>query len=171
MDAPVYHFFSELLEREVLDKDGIPVGRLHDLALAPEPYPRATHLILRRGLVRRRWASVPWSQVEQLRLNFDLSVGAGALEFKPERPAHDLTLVRDILDQQVVDTDGQKVIRVNDARLLQLGNELRLHQVDVGLRGIVRRLGWQWWVDAFVETFLARTEYLKDNFIQWSFVQ
>ena len=171
MDAPVYHFFSELLEREVLDKDGTPVGRLHDLALAPEPYPRATHLILRRGLVRRRWASVPWSQVEQLRLNFDLNVSGEAVDFRRERPAYDLTLVRDILDQQVVDTNGQKVIRVNDARLLQLGNELRLHQVDVGLRGIVRRLGWQWWVDAFVETFLARTEYLKDNFIQWSFVQ
>ena len=167
----VFHFFSELLEREVLDVEGRPVGAIHDLALASEAHPRATHLIVKRGILRRRWASVPFGQVEALALNFNLNVPREAVEFSRERPVHDLTLVRDILDQQVVDTTGQKVIRVNDARLLQLGTELRLHQVDVGLRGIVRRLGWQWWVDPFVETFLARTEYMRDHLIGWSFIQ
>lgn len=170
-EAPIYHFFSDLQQREVLDEQDRPVGDLYDLALAPEPYPRATHLILRRGWPLPRWAAVPVGRLERLALHFHLNASRESVEFRAERPDFDLTLVRDILDQQVVDTGGQKVIRVNDARLLQLGSELRLQQVDVGLRGIVRRLGWQWWVDAFVETFLARTEYLKDHLIQWSLIQ
>ncbi len=143
-----------------------------DLALSSqESYPRATQLLLRRGWLRRQYALVSWKDVASVDGGFDLSVGAEELAFGPSKPACDLTLVRDILDQQVVDTDGQKVIRVNDVRMLKLGTELRLHHVDVGLRGIVRRLGWQWWVDPMASLFLARTEYLKDALIQWSLVQ
>lgn len=172
MDTPVYHFFSELQEREVLDNQGRPMGYLADLAFSlHDSYPRATHLILRQGVLRHRWAAIPWTKLEKLTLNFNLDLALEDVAFAPGRPVFDLAVGRDILDKQVVDTNGQKVIRVNDVRLLQIGNELRLQQVDVGLRGIVRRLGWQWWVDAFVEVFLARTEYLKENLIQWSFIQ
>ena len=53
--APLYHFFAELIEREVLDTQGRPVGDLHDIAFSlQDHYPRATHLILRRGLLRHR---------------------------------------------------------------------------------------------------------------------
>lgn len=172
MNTPVYHFFSELQEREVLDNQGRPVGDLADIAFSMQDnYPRATHLILRRGVLRASYAAIPWGRLEKLTLNFNLDLPLEEVSFSEERPGFELALARDVLDKQVVDTNGQKVIRVNDVRLLQIGNELRLQQVDVGLRGIVRRLGWQWWVDAFVEVFLARTEYLKENLIQWSFIQ
>ncbi|MBI4349656.1 MAG: magnesium transporter [Elusimicrobia bacterium] len=171
-DPPVHHFFSELLEREVLDNEGTPVGDLFDIAFATHgSYPRATHLIVRRGLFHRSYAAIPWERLEKLSLNFNLDIAAADLSFEPLRPIHDFSIVRDILDKQVVDTNGQKVIRVNDVRLLQLGNELRLQQVDVGLRGLIRRLGWQWWVDPFVEVFLARTDYLNDHVIGWNFIQ
>ena len=171
-EAPVHHFFSELLEREVVDKEGTPVGDLVDIAFTlQDHYPRATHLVVRRGVFRRSYASIPWARIEKLSLNFNLDLVGSELAFDEARPPHEFTLVRDILDKQVVDTNGQKVIRVNDVRLLQLGNELRLQQVDVGFRGLVRRLGWQWWVDPFVEVFLARTQYLNDHVIPWNFIQ
>jgi len=170
--SPVYHFYSELAEKEVLDSSGETVGSISDIAFSPgAQYPRAAHLILRRGLFSVRWTSVPWSDIDSLALHFHLKRTLDSLEWQSRRPAHDFTLVRDILDQQVVDTNGQKVIRVNDVRLLQSDLDLSIVHADVGIRGIVRRLGWQWWVDRFVEIFLARTDYLKEVMIHWRYVQ
>jgi Mg/Co/Ni transporter MgtE len=49
-------------------------------------------------------------------------------------------LRRDLLDQQIVDTEGKRVMRVNDLKLALVENEVRLIAADVGLRGLVRRL-------------------------------
>src|SRR5258707_10708938 len=71
------------------------------------------------------------------------SVSERALElYRPNESW--LAVQKDLLDQQIIDTSGRKVVRVNDVDLTPLrtnGNvELRLAQVDVGLPGAVRRL-------------------------------
>ncbi|HEX2938101.1 MAG TPA: CBS domain-containing protein [Ruminiclostridium sp.] len=50
-------------------------------------------------------------------------------------------LDRDIQDRQIVDTDGHKVVRVNDLRLAITSAGTCLVAVDVGLEGLLRRLG------------------------------
>ncbi|MBI4386375.1 MAG: CBS domain-containing protein [Elusimicrobia bacterium] len=174
MDAqksPDFHFYADFEKKEVLDNSGRLVGTIHDIALSLEPFPRATHLILRKGLIKRRYAVVPWEKIERILLTIHLQFSREEIPFMDGAPSFEFTLVRDILDQQVVDTNGQKVIRVNDAHLIQVERDIRIVHVDVGIRGIVRRLGWQWWVDPFVEIFLARTDYLKDNLINWRYIQ
>jgi Mg2+ transporter MgtE len=52
-------------------------------------------------------------------------------------------LNRDVLDKQVIDTHGFRVVRVNDLELARIGNDYRLVNVDVGGRGLLRRLGWE----------------------------
>lgn len=54
---------------------------------------------------------------------------------------HTLFLARHLLDKQIVDMDGRKVVRVNDLRLAFLSTGIYLIAVDVGLEGLLRRLG------------------------------
>src|SRR5271170_4538878 len=82
-----------------------------------------------------------------------------------------LAVQKDLLDQQIIDTRGRKVVRVNDVDLAQQrsnGNlELRLTQVDVGLPGAVRRL-----LQGAVPPGLIRTlqSKLPPRTIRWEFV-
>ncbi len=56
-------------------------------------------------------------------------------------PADALRLAKDLLDKQIVDTHGAKVVRVNDLQLEETGGQMRLVGADVGLRGLLRRVG------------------------------
>ena len=56
-------------------------------------------------------------------------------------PADELPLAQTILDHQVVDIDGRRVVRVNDLEIANIADRLRLVAVDVGSRGLLRRLG------------------------------
>ena len=53
----------------------------------------------------------------------------------------EVLLMRDVMDQQVVDLDGARVIRVNDLKLAKVDQDVRLIAVDIGLKGMLRRLG------------------------------
>ncbi len=54
---------------------------------------------------------------------------------------HDLHLVRDVLDKQIIDTDGMRVVRVNDLELARVDSHFYIANVDIGGLGLMRRLG------------------------------
>jgi CBS domain-containing protein len=84
----------------------------------------------------------------------------------------EIPLAQDVLDRQIVDTDDAKVERVNDLHLLRARGDLRVAHVDVGFRGLVRRLGWQRLVDALVRGVRPRAGYLtKEKLVSWKYVQ
>ncbi|HMA53968.1 MAG TPA: CBS domain-containing protein, partial [Acidobacteriota bacterium] len=79
-------------------------------------------------------------------------------------------LVReDLLDKQVVDTHGARIERINDVHLLVAHGELRLAHVDVGLRGILRRLGWLRPIDALTMWLVGSR--IPDRLASWKYVQ
>ncbi len=170
----LFIFLSELLEKKVLDRYGKVAGRLHDLPLriGEEVYPRASGLIIHRGLLPREFAFIPMTDVVETEGTFKLKIDAKQIPFQKSFPQQELTLRRDILDQQVVDTFNQKVVRVNDIHLLRVDQQLYLAHVDVGLRGLVRRLDWTPAVDFFVKTFNPQSNYLtREDFISWKNTQ
>ncbi len=135
-------FLSQLLGRPVLDPDGTQVGTLRDvLVLTEGPYPPVRAVVIRAGRVL---LGVPWSDVSSitprgtvLRRPFD----PGAYH----EPGEELVwLARDVLDKQIVDTAGVKLVRVNDLGLAAINDELRLGGVDSSTAGLVRRLGLPW---------------------------
>jgi CBS domain-containing protein len=81
----------------------------------------------------------------------------------------ELLLKDSLLDKQIVDTHGAKIWRVNDLHLLKVNHHLRLVHVDVGLRGLMRRVGWEKAMDKFFQWFFDY--HLTDSFIPWRFVQ
>src|SRR6202165_3824069 len=131
-------FLSEFLGAEVVDVEQRRVGRVRDVtATVVEPYPVVTGIVVssKRGEV------VPWSSVRTF------AGREGALRAGPESvatvPANDadIWLSRDVLDKQVIDTDGRRVVRVNDLQLVESGGKMLLVGADIGLRGLLRRLG------------------------------
>ena len=57
------------------------------------------------------------------------------------RPENAFFLVRDLFDKQIVDVDGRKVVRINDLEIANTGGTLRVVAADIGVAGLLRRLG------------------------------
>jgi magnesium transporter len=163
-------FFTDLVGKKVVSSDGQPLGRLADLvAVSGEPYPPVESLLVRS---RKALHQVPWTAVASVNGTIQLSPGA-VVEPAPSEPVADrLNLGQEILDRQIVDIEGAKLVRVNDLHFLETKGQLRIAHVDVGLRGLVRRMGWQRPVDGLVTLLRPRSRYLNsDTFLSWKLVQ
>src|SRR5207302_9184337 len=136
-------YATELMGVKTYDVQGNYVGRVREFFIEPAEAPnRISHFLLSRGhfqpLVAKhnQVASVSDGKIR-------LNVGEKALEIYQPNESW-LAVRKDLLDQQIIDTRGRKVVRVNDLDLAEQrsnGNvELRLTQVDVWLTGAVRRL-------------------------------
>lgn len=165
--------FSLVLAKDVRDNEGKFVGNVCDIsAKLGGIYPKADELIIKRGFLKKEYASVPWSSVEDLEGDIMLNIPQGSLKFLPQPKEHDFFLKRDILDQQVVDTYNHKVRRVNDMHLLRVDHEMVIAHVDIGLRSLIRRLGWEGMVDLVVRLFNKRSRYLTaEDLISWKNIQ
>jgi sporulation protein YlmC with PRC-barrel domain len=76
-----------------------------------------------------------------------------------------------VLDKQIVDTHGKKVVRVNDIQFIRAGKDLRVTHAEVGLRSFVRRLSLEQLVDFWVKAVSPNSAYLtKDYTINWKYV-
>src|SRR6202142_355159 len=132
---------SELLGALVYDLTGAAKGRVREVALAPqEDRTRIALLIVKTSSGNRL---LPLSAVSDINGGVRASNAAG--EWVLENGAEGLLLLsRDLLDQQVIDVHGRKVVRVNDVDfhhdIAQNRSVLKVGGVDVGPRGAVRRL-------------------------------
>ena len=171
--AKMFTNFSSILKKDVVDKDGKVIGRIRDISLETgEVYPKAKDLLIKNGFTKKTYSSVPWSAVSDINDDIILNIASADIKFEPSPQEYDFLLKRDILDQQVVDTFNHKVRRVNDVHLLRVDHELVIAHVDIGLRGLVRRLGWEKAVDFCVRLLNRDSDYLKkEDLVSWKFVQ
>jgi magnesium transporter len=133
-------FLTELLGLKVYDLKGRTLGVVKDAAIVPLIHPsRVDRFLLGGGWA---WLTIRHDQVR--------SVSLDGIQLKDEllTPYHSdeymLRLVRDLLDQQIIDAQGRKVVRVTDItfKIHQDNgtNSLMISEVDIGLRSIFRRL-------------------------------
>lgn len=133
-------YLSELLGVKVYDLKGRDIGTLKDAALVPLIDPiRLDRFLVGAGPA---WLSIRYDQID--------SIDVSGIRLRDERltPYHSdeymLRMVRDLLDQQIIDAQGRKVVRVNDVTFLkeqESGNDvLHILEVDIGIRSILRRL-------------------------------
>jgi CBS domain-containing protein len=133
-------FLSDFLRADVVDVHQKTVGSVRDLIVrVQEPYPVVTAVALRpRGGAPE---TIGWPQVRAWD-DRELSLKVPAASLAPYANAEtELWLARDVLDKQIVDTDGRRVVRVNDLQLQESDSQLLLVGVDIGARGLMRRLG------------------------------
>ena len=139
-DSVLVHL-SLLLGSAILDAAGHSLGRVREVAVAPGVRASlVTELIWGRKDELQAVAPAGLEQMPNgtLRLRGDAHPRA----FNVGEPL--LLLDRDLMDQQIIDVHGRKVVRVNDVSLLWLpregGGEMRAMEVEVGTRGAIRRL-------------------------------
>jgi len=132
-------YLSQAIGRPVRDRQDEPIGKVADLIVAVgEPYPPVTGLVVQ---TEGRRIFVPWSSVASLDEG-GARLRTRTIDIDKFRQRPDEILLREnLLDKQIVDIDGRKVVRVNDLRLDEAGGVLRLVAVDVGGAGLLRRLG------------------------------
>jgi magnesium transporter len=161
---------TELMGAETYDAHGNFLGRLTELFIDPAEQPnRIGRLLLGRGKFQplvARYDQVAFVAPGTVRLN----CGERALEtYSPNEGW--LAVRKDLLDQQIIDTSGRKVVRVNDVDLAEQRMngtvELRVMQVDVGLTGAARRL-----LQGLASPAAIRRlqEKLPAKLIRWEFV-
>jgi len=171
----MFVYFSYFMDKPVIDSNGAWAGELYDIIVKPsEVYPQSSGLVIRKGYLNRKYAVINWSDIENIiSKEINLKIDGSKLTFREKHNnKEELTLRRDILDQQVVDTHNHKVIRVNDIHLLKVDHCLMLAHVDISLRGLVRRLGFEKVVDFSLALFNKNAKYLKtEHLISWKHIQ
>src|SRR6202034_3976006 len=138
--AENFFYFNDLLGLPVFDLKHRRIGRVRDAAIVPLIHPaRIDRYMVGAG---SSWLSIRYDQIATISLN--------GIQLSNEKlyPYHSdeymLRIQRDLLDQQIIDVNGRKVVRVTDVSLEVSRDDTResllILEVDVGIRSILRRL-------------------------------
>ena len=155
-------YLSQVIGRPVRDRNDEPIGKVADLIVAVgDRYPPVTGLVIETD---RRRIFLPWTSVDRLddsgaKLS-TLTMDLGKFSQRP----NEILLRSDLMDKQIVDIDGRKVVRVNDLRLDEVEGALHLVAVDVGAAGLLRRLG----VEGGLRTVARNLHvHVPEKYIDW----
>jgi CBS domain-containing protein len=164
-DSSSFVYLSGLLGRRLRSGDGAHRGRITDfIATMTEKFPELAAVIL-------------GTSSGQVMLRLTPQVASAVLEGVPvedwtemppdvQPPA--FLLRRSLLDRQVVDVKGAKVVRVNDLHLLCHSGRIYLVHVDIGFTGLARRLGVEGGMKKLAGILGRKT---RDELITWKFIQ
>ena len=140
-------FFSLLVGKSILDRNGEKIASLKDLIVrinpivgkSEEKYPPLAG-ILAHSNSREYW--IPAAQVQEFEQGKIRLYDAKVSLERFERRDGEILLYKDVLDKQLVDVEGRRVIRVNDLALGNAPNEItpRLVGVDISFQALVRRI-------------------------------
>ncbi|MGB9433005.1 MAG: CBS domain-containing protein [Candidatus Acidiferrum sp.] len=163
-------YATELMGAAAFDAQSNYVGRVREFFIEPADQPnRISHFLISRGRYQPLVAS--YDQVAKVAPGrIDLNINERALSAYQPNEAW-LAVQKDLLDQQIIDTAGRKVVRVNDVDLSEFRTnehvELRVAQVDVGVPGAIRRL-----LQGIAPSSLVRKLQTKlpQRSIRWEFV-
>lgn len=129
-------YLSRIIGSRIFSDSDTAIGRIADLAVnCDSQHPKVVGVKLRDGRV------LDSSTIDIIKDNGQYVFFCKEIRTTQLDGDNILFLARDVQDRQIVDTDGRKVVRVNDLRLAITANATCLVAVDVGLEGLLRRLG------------------------------
>lgn len=161
-------FFSKILYKNISNVSGSIIGKLNDLILdfdADKPTIKAIEV--KNG---RRLSYISSDSLEFIKdgsEQYTVRLNSSNILVMPV-PENDIFLARDFLDKQIVDINGKKVERVNDVRVGLISGVWKLVAVDIGFRGLLRRLGVEYLAIRFTELFKIE---FRNTLIYWDNVQ
>ncbi|MHB9093657.1 MAG: magnesium transporter [Eubacteriales bacterium] len=159
-------FISQLLKKPVIDRSGEKIGHITDIVIEIGGlYPKVTGFevgtFVQKYIINHQTVDVINKRILSLKfLKDDV--------YKRELREHEIYLQKDLLDKQIVDTYGCKVVRINDLKLANFEGDIRLVAVDIGLKGLLRRLGIESPVVRFAGLFGNE---IGENIISWDYME
>ena len=151
MSAAQTFYLSRILGNKIYANQPKPIGRLKDLVVdSSYERPKVVAAKVKMGgefkyLDFSHWQITKTNGQYKLRCN-----KVDEIKFPEEHP---LLLVKHVLDKQIVDTNGRKVVRVNDLRIAVVESGAFLVAVDVGMEGLLRRIGIAKPIEKFLSFF------------------
>jgi magnesium transporter len=161
-------FLSELKNVPVVDRLQETVGDVRDFLIAVgDVFPKITGLLV-HVYGKRENLIILVGEIDLIGKQFVVtkSVNERIVYAKPR--SDDLFLWRDLMDKQIVDTEGARVIRVNDLKLGKIEQDIRLIAADVGFKGLLRRLGF---LGLFSFIFGIFKKGVPESLIGWDHVE
>ncbi|MBK5211108.1 MAG: magnesium transporter [Coriobacteriia bacterium] len=162
-------YLSQMLGKPVIDDDDEQIGIISDIAIATgEVFPRVTALAF-KGPDKTPFMLSWRKYVKEFTADaVYLNTSAASIRFSYLQP-DEILLSRDLLNKQIVDTQGMKVVRVNDLKLSDSNNSLRLLGAEVGMRGLLRAISPRF------EKTIARGlglfgQTISENLIAWNYM-
>ncbi|MBT6326520.1 MAG: magnesium transporter [Bdellovibrionales bacterium] len=181
--------FSKVINTPVINESGIKIGKLKDFFVDyREVYPTVLAIQVQQSkkLFYYEWDDIISFSYGKIIIKKDTKIGrsrtyptlnnkkiiSSLAEKKYDDTPIELPAIgKIILDRQVVDTSGKKVVRVNDIEFIKAGQLLKVINVGVGLRSMIRRLGFELLIDSIIKVVKPKSPYLsKDTLINWKYV-
>ena len=132
-------YVSQILNRPIFDARNDKIALISDVIVryGKEEYPPVIGLVAR---YRRRNFFMPQRDIAELGSD-GAKMRSAILDLSPFiRREGEVLLGKDVLDNQLIDVDGKRVVRVNDVQLIDVGHQWRVTGADVSLQGFLRRL-------------------------------
>lgn len=132
-------YLSQVVGRPIFDARSEKIASISDVLVryGDDEYPPVIGLVAR---YRRRNFFIPQRNISELGLH-GAKMSSSVLDLSPfTRRGGEVLLGKDVLDNQLIDVDGKRVVRVNDVQLIESGDVWRVSGADVSLSGFVRRL-------------------------------
>jgi CBS domain-containing protein/sporulation protein YlmC with PRC-barrel domain len=159
-------YLSEILGKDVIDQFGKKLGILRDLIIVPGlKYPGVIKIILKN---KKQLTEIA---VENLQLFNSSVISVNLPDSNLNNYMHedgDILVKKHILDKQILDVNGVKVVRVNDLKLGESDGSVCVIGIDVGLNGILRRIDGGQMIQKALAMFKRP---IKENIIDWCFLQ
>ena len=134
-------YISEIIGKPVVDIDGKRIGKINEIiAIHREKmaHPEVAAVEVKQG---KKSIFIPFLDIHVMATRI-IPLCKKLEDIKPYKlHKHDIFLVRDILDKQIIDINGVRVVRVNDVELARVNGNIYLANVDISTAGLMRRLG------------------------------
>ncbi|MBU0501706.1 MAG: CBS domain-containing protein [Candidatus Margulisbacteria bacterium] len=152
----------------VVDRLQEPVGYVKDIILSVgDVFPKITGFLV-HVFKKQEELVLLMGEIDLIGKKFLVTKATRDRVVYAKPTKQELLLRQDILDKQIVDTEGARVIRVNDLKLGKIDQDIRLIAADVGFRGLLRRLRW---LGFFTFIFGIFKKQVPDILIGWDHVE
>ncbi len=166
-------YLSGIIGKEAFGADGDAIGTIKDLLVYTLPSelndPNQQRVVGVKLKIRKETKFYSFKSFRVTKAREMLNVTcSGLIELTPNEVDNGLLLVENILDKQIVDMNGRKLVRVNDVRLVTLPTGTFALAVDIGIEGLLRRIG----ISNPIKALLSLTKIkIPAKFILWDDVQ
>lgn len=161
-------FFSKILYKNIHNITGAVIGRLNDLILDfSTSKPTVKAIEVKNGKRLSYVSSESLELYKDSNEKYYIKLNSNSIIVMP-LPENEFFLARDFLDKQIVDINGKKVERVNDVRMGVISGIWNVVAVDIGLRGLLRRVGVEYPAIRFAN--IIKREF-RNRLIYWDNVQ
>ncbi|MCX7956052.1 MAG: CBS domain-containing protein [Patescibacteria group bacterium] len=127
-------YFSELYNKKVYTKDKLELGRLKDFIFLASENSLITKIVIENKKKEKEIISSEYL----IKIDEDIFIEKNYLTSYLEE--NELYLVKNLLDKQIIDIKGNKIVRVNDVVINKNNNQFFIFGVDIGFIGILRRI-------------------------------